>query len=69
MSLEVYGDDGNPVEHGRDTQVYQQLQHVRGYLRDWLNTNRSDLEEEQVRKANKVAELLEEISDELNVPL
>ena len=70
MSLEVFGDDGNPPEHGRDTAVYQELQVVRNKLDSWLARNKSDLPNEELAdKAQQAVDLLHEISDELDAPL
>ena len=70
MSLEVFGDDGNPAEHGRDTAIYRELQPVRAAFRKWFTANRSDMFNDEMHgKAAQIEALLDEISDELNGPL
>ncbi len=70
MSLEAWGDDGNPPEHGRDTAIYQELQQVRYKLESWFAKNKGDMpNDDATEKAQRAIDLLHEVSDELDTPL
>lgn len=65
-----YGGDDNPPEHGSDTAIYQELEDVRNKYAKWFYDNKKDISNPEMEvKARQIADLLQDISDELNQPL
>lgn len=75
MSLHIvgnandYGGDDSPPEHGRDTQVYQELLTVRQKYFEWFHRNKKDLHGEELHNAEWICTRLDQIEEGLNQPL
>lgn len=66
MSLGVWGDEGNVPENGKDTAIYQELAALRVKFAKWQSDNKNDFaNDEQTAKADRIVELMDELSDDL----
>jgi hypothetical protein len=66
MSLGAWGDEGNVPESGKGTAIYQELIDLRLKMSNWQRSNKNDFaNDEQIAKADRILELMDELSDEL----
>jgi len=66
MSLGAWGDEGNVPANGKDTAIYQELCDLRVKVQKWQASNKNDFaNDEQIAKADRIIELMDELSDEL----
>ena len=64
MSLEAWGDEGNVPANGRETAIY--LCALRVKVQKWQASNKNDFgNDEQIAKADRIIELMDELADEL----
>lgn len=72
MSSNFMPDTGppDPPSHGRDTAIYQELVRIKVEVFDWLMRNADEFYNDEMKaKAKVIWEMLDDLTDELNVPL